>query len=68
MPHETFLSSQLRESVPYLAEAGFKQTAALMLAAADELEMLQELVKQHVPDIDIEQHRANENEKLRRTG
>jgi hypothetical protein len=37
----TFLSTQLRESAPYLKDAGFRQTATLLLAAADEIETLQ---------------------------
>jgi hypothetical protein len=38
---ETYLSSQLRESAPYLKEAGFRQTATLLMAAAEEIETLQ---------------------------
>ena len=62
MPKETFLSSQLRESSPYLVDAGFRETAKLLLAAADEIEMLRELVERYVPDLDIDKHRTNENE------
>ena len=36
----TFLTTQLRESAPYLREAGSHQTAALLIAAADEIERL----------------------------
>jgi hypothetical protein len=39
---ETYLSSQLRESATYLKDAGFRQTATLLLAAADEIETLQQ--------------------------
>ena len=62
MPKETFLSSQLRESSPYLVDAGFRETAKLLWAAADEIEMLRELVERYVPDLDIDKHRTNENE------
>ena len=37
----TFLSSQLRESAPYLRDDGWDQTAQLLLAAAAEIEGLQ---------------------------
>ena len=37
----TFLSSQLRESAPYLQDEGWDQTAQLLLAAAAEIESLQ---------------------------
>jgi hypothetical protein len=37
----TFLSSQLRESAPYLQDEGWEQTAQLLLAAAAEIECLQ---------------------------
>ena len=36
----TFLTTLLRESAPYLREAGSHQTAALLIAAADEIERL----------------------------
>ena len=36
----TYLSAQLRESAPYLRDAGWRQTADLLLAAADEIEAL----------------------------
>jgi hypothetical protein len=39
---QTYLSAQLRESAPYLKDAGFRQTATLLLAAADEIETLQQ--------------------------
>lgn len=40
MSKATYLSAQLRESVPYLQDAGWRQTADLLLAAADEIETL----------------------------
>jgi hypothetical protein len=38
----TYLSAQLRESAPYLRDAGWGQTATLLLAAADEIETLRQ--------------------------
>ena len=40
MSKMTYLSAQLRESAPYLQDAGWRQTADLLLAAADEIETL----------------------------
>ena len=40
MPAETYLTAQLRESAPYLADAGWRQTADLLLAAAAEIDEL----------------------------
>ena len=40
MSKTTYLSAQLRESAPYLQDAGWRQTADLLLAAADEIETL----------------------------
>lgn len=37
----TYLTAQLRESAPYLQEAGWQQTATLLVAAAAEIEKLQ---------------------------
>jgi hypothetical protein len=37
----TFLTTQLRESAPYVSEAGWHQTAQLLIAAAEEIERLQ---------------------------
>jgi hypothetical protein len=68
MQKATFLSSQLRESSPYLQDAGFRDTAKLVLAAADEIEALHSLIEQHLPSMDVEQFRANENRKLRKSG
>ncbi len=36
----TYLTTQLRESAPYVSEAGWHQTAQLLLAAAEEIERL----------------------------
>jgi hypothetical protein len=52
----TYLSAQLRESAPYLKDAGWRQTAALLLAAADEIEDLRLRL--------AEQGRASENPTL----
>jgi hypothetical protein len=41
----TFLSSQLRESAPYLRDDGWDQTAELLLAAAAEIEYLAQLAQ-----------------------
>ena len=40
MSKTTYLSAQLREPAPYLRDAGWRQTADLLLAAADEIETL----------------------------
>jgi hypothetical protein len=40
MKNATYLSSQLRESAPYLDDAGWPETARLLIAAADEIESL----------------------------
>ena len=37
----TYLTAQLREAVPYLADAGWHQTAKLLTDAATEIEHLQ---------------------------
>jgi hypothetical protein len=42
MAKRNYLSAQLRESAPYLKDAGWRDTAALMIAAADEIEALKE--------------------------
>jgi len=70
MLKETLLSSQLRESAPYLEDVGYRETATLLLAAAREIEVLHGLVAQHVPDPDLARHRANENlkDELRKSG
>ena len=70
MPNETFLASQLRDSAPYLEDAGYRETAKLLQAAADEIDMLHALVARHVPELDLHRDRANENmqEELRKSG
>ena len=40
MKNATFLSAQLRESAPYLRDAGWRETANLLVAAADEIETM----------------------------
>ena len=61
MNQESFLSAQLRESAPYLADAGFRETAQLMRAAAVEIDLLRALLRETMPDLEIERYRANEN-------
>ena len=48
----TYLTAQLRESAPYLRDAGWRETSTLLLAAADEIESLRaqlERQPQHQP-------------------
>ena len=40
----TFLVRELRESEPYLADAGWHEVARLMLTAADEIEQLHAII------------------------
>ena len=40
MAKPTYLSAQLRDSAPYLKDAGWHDTAILMTAAAEEIEAL----------------------------
>ena len=40
MNQATYLSAQLRESAPYLRDAGWRETAILLTVAADEIEQL----------------------------
>jgi hypothetical protein len=42
MSKANYLSAQLRESAPYLKDAGWRDTATLLLAAADEIEALRQ--------------------------
>lgn len=42
MAKPNYLSAQLRESAPYLKDAGWHDTAVLMTAAADEIEALRQ--------------------------
>jgi hypothetical protein len=44
----TYLSTQLRETAPYLKDAGWRQSATLLLAAADEIERLQQRLARDV--------------------
>ena len=44
MAKPNYLSTQLRESAPYLKDAGWRDTAALMTAAADEIEALRQRI------------------------
>jgi len=45
----SFLSTQLMESAPYLRDAGWRETATLLIAAAAEIEEL----KQRVAELEI---------------
>jgi len=65
MTKEDFISAQLRESAPYLKDAGFRETATLLVAAAEEIELLRSKLAQSLPDFDLEPHRANENDRPR---
>ena len=40
MANVAYLTAQLRESVPYLRDQGWRETATLMIAAASEIENL----------------------------
>src|ERR1700730_14526686 len=42
--YPSYLSEQLVESAPYLKDAGFRETATLLLAAAAEIDMLRERI------------------------
>jgi len=44
MAKPNYLSAQLRESAPYLKDAGWHDTAILMTAAADEIEALRQRI------------------------
>jgi hypothetical protein len=44
MAKPNYLSAQLRESAPYLKDAGWHDTAILMTAAADEIETLRQRI------------------------
>ena len=46
MAKPTYLSAQLRESAPYLKDAGWHDTASLMTAAADEIEALRQRIEE----------------------
>ena len=61
MHKATYLSAQLRESAPYLRDAGWRQTADLLLAAAHEIESLRSQLAAATLDTPIERQ-ANENQ------
>ena len=61
MHKATYLSVQLRESAPYLRDAGWRQTADLLVAAADEIESLRSQLDAATLDMPIERQ-ANENQ------
>ena len=42
MQKSNYLSAQLRESAPYLKDAGWHQVATLIIVAADEIETLRQ--------------------------
>jgi hypothetical protein len=44
---QTYLSAQLRDSAPYLKDAGWHETATLLVAAANEIETLQQQLSEH---------------------
>jgi len=58
MSKATYLTAQLRDSAPYLKDAGWHRTAKLVCEAADELEALRALLTQLTPQAPPE---ANEN-------
>jgi len=45
----TYLTTQLRDSAPYIREAGWAQTAELLIAAAAEIEGLNSQVSEMKP-------------------
>ena len=57
MSKPSYLTAQLRESVPYLQDAGWRQTATLLLAAADEIEELRSRLEQFEPRAVLDQPR-----------
>jgi hypothetical protein len=61
MHKATYLSAQLRESAPYLRDAGWRQTADLLVAAAHEIESLRSQLAAANLDMPIERQ-ANENQ------
>lgn len=61
MPQSNFITAQLRESAPYLQDTGFRETAKLLIAAAEEIEMLRSVIENGLPDADLKQKQANEN-------
>jgi hypothetical protein len=63
MSKATFLTTQLRESASYLQDAGFRQTADMVIAAADEIELLRAMLDEALADPEPAQREANENER-----
>ena len=61
MHKATYLSAQLRVSAPYLRDAGWRQTADLLVAAAHEIESLRSQLAAATLDMPIERQ-ANENQ------
>jgi hypothetical protein len=60
MARATYLSAQLREAAPYLCDAGWRQTADLLIAAALEIEQLRaQIALSRAMDEPL--HQANEN-------
>jgi hypothetical protein len=62
MGRTSYLSAQLRESAPYLRDVGWRQTAELLIAAADEIEQLRSQLAASAV-INEPAHQANENER-----
>jgi hypothetical protein len=60
-----YLSAQLRESAPYLKDAGWHDTAILMTAAADEIEALRQRIVELEADSALAQSRHAETPHLR---
>ena len=61
MHKATYLSAQLRESAPYLRDAGWRQTADLLVAAAHEIESLNSQLAEAMLEMPIDRQ-ANENQ------
>jgi hypothetical protein len=59
MSKATYLTTQLRESAPYLKDAGWHESAKLVVAAANEIEALRLRVEELTFDVPVAQ--ANEN-------
>jgi hypothetical protein len=62
MGRTSYLSAQLRESAPYLRDAGWRQTAELLIAAADQIEQLRSQIAA-LAVTNEPSHQANENER-----
>jgi len=50
MSKATFLTTQLRESASYLQDEGFRQTADMVIAAANEIEALRAMLADALTD------------------